>query len=72
MEVGQGPNWGCSAKEKKIHLTEQFSFTENQESIMLHLAALYFPYFLAALPLHFLASHSVYDWCVYQPQITVK
>jgi hypothetical protein len=20
MEVGQGPNWGCSAKEKKIKL----------------------------------------------------
>jgi hypothetical protein len=20
MEVGQGPNWGCSAKEKKTHI----------------------------------------------------
>jgi hypothetical protein len=26
MEVGQGPNWGCSAKEKKNNRLEEISF----------------------------------------------
>jgi hypothetical protein len=25
MEVGQGPNWGCSAKEKKIYTKFPFN-----------------------------------------------
>jgi hypothetical protein len=30
MEVGQGPNWGCSAKEKKIrYLMTAFLLNEN-------------------------------------------
>jgi hypothetical protein len=26
MEVGQGPNWGCSAKEKKVAQTNREHF----------------------------------------------
>jgi hypothetical protein len=28
MEVGQGPNWGCSAKEKKLFYQSGFSVFE--------------------------------------------
>jgi hypothetical protein len=35
MEVGQGPNWGCSAKEKKtIYLT----FTNNKTNNSIFMA----------------------------------
>jgi hypothetical protein len=34
MEVGQGPNWGCSAKEKeKLNLCKHSSYSEKKVEI---------------------------------------
>jgi hypothetical protein len=35
MEVGQGPNWGCSAKEKKLrlHRVENFYFILTESNL---------------------------------------
>jgi hypothetical protein len=47
MEVGQGPNWGCSAKEKKF--TQLNSHLMRQVSVVLWVATgVVFLYFLAA------------------------
>jgi hypothetical protein len=34
MEVGQGPNWGCSAKEKKVIKMSQY-FQESLDATVL-------------------------------------
>jgi hypothetical protein len=40
MEVGQGPNWGCSAKEKKIVEKSPGCFTFASDYLYVHVLSL--------------------------------
>jgi hypothetical protein len=51
MEVGQGPNWGCSSKEKKEKLLAAYRTTKLEEhslagcpQFLIHYTCTYLPY----------------------------
>jgi hypothetical protein len=49
MEVGQGPNWGCSAKEKKSQETEHYQLAAQVTRVDLGVA---FPEIRDLLPVN--------------------
>jgi hypothetical protein len=53
MEVGQGPNWGCRAKEKKMFISTSESNFRNLSSLFI--IFFHYPHFTANIPSHILA-----------------